>query len=283
MNESATFFKMHVCGNDFMVVDATSTRLEFNNEKIRYWSDRRTGIGFDQLLVLGHPTATEHDFTLQIYNSDGSAAEQCGNGCAAVFAMARTLELTSSETVALDTPGGVVGCRLGSMHPLRIAVQMRPPTPHTALAPYQSSNDDYLHSIYLPSPMDRSVEAYVLSLGNPHAVVFVDDVRTCDLESLGIALQSHELFPNSTNVEILQHGDRSIGHLRIFERGVGETLACGSGACAAVVAGRLAGLFDDRVAIHMPGGRVNVEWRGAKEPVVLECQPEFVFKGTLSG
>ncbi len=283
MSGPTTFFKMHVCGNDFMVVDATSAKLEFNIEEVRLWSDRRKGIGFDQLLVLDRRMPGKHDFDLQIYNSDGSTAEQCGNGCAAVFAVARKLKLTHSESITLDTPGGTVACKLGSMHPMRITVRMRPPTPQTAQAPFKNCDDDYLHSIDLPPPLDRSVDAYVLSLGNPHVVVLVDSIENFDLECLGNALQNHKLFPSSTNVEILQPSGVSNGNLRIFERGAGETLACGSGACAAVVAGRLAGVFDSRVDIQMPGGRVSVEWYGPNEPITLECQPEFVYQGTLSG
>lgn len=282
MKKPVSFFKMHVCGNDFMVVDALSSEFAVDAVEVQRWSDRRKGIGFDQLLVLGHPTSEQHDLDLLIYNSDGSIAEQCGNGCAAVLSAAQALNLVGADRAELSTLGGTVACRVVSRIPLRIAVKLCAPTAQPAKPPFQTSNDGYSHSIDLPTQMERPVEAYVLSLGNPHAVVLVDNVDEFDLKTLGTALQNHELFPNSTNVEILQPSSRSKGILRIFERGVGETLACGSGACAAVAAGRLAGVFDSRVDVQMPGGSVLVEWSGPQESIVLECQPEFVFKGILT-
>ncbi len=282
MNKPISFFKMHVCGNDFMVVDALSSEFAVDADEVQRWSDRRKGIGFDQLLVLDHPTSEQHDLDLRIYNSDGSIAEQCGNGCAAVLSAAQALKLVDAENVELSTLGGTVACRVVSRIPLRIAVKLCTPMAQPVEPPFQTSNDGYLHSIDLPTQMERPVEAYVLSLGNPHAVVLVNCVDEFDLGALGTALQNHELFPNSTNVEILQPSSRSKGILRIFERGVGETLACGSGACAAVAAGRLAGVFDSRVDVQMPGGSVVVEWSGPQESIVLECQPEFVFKGILT-
>ena len=282
MSTSRNFFKMHVCGNDFMVVDAVTAPFEYENAQVQNWSDRKKGIGFDQLLILESPSESNYDFDLSILNSDGSIAEQCGNGCAAVVAIARQLELVDKDRIALATPGGPVLCNVEPSHPNRIAVRLCVPTPYPGNAPCSHNKEDFWYTFDLPSPIGRKVKACVLSLGNPHAVVLVNDVTDTDLDQLGLALQNHERFPDSVNVEILQHVNRTNAKLRIFERGVGETSACGSGACAAVAAGRLARLFDSKVVVEMPGGCVEVEWSGANKPITLHCQPELVYEGRLA-
>ncbi|MCY3883456.1 MAG: diaminopimelate epimerase [Gammaproteobacteria bacterium] len=275
------FFKMHVCGNDFMVVDATSEPFTSSASEIQQWSNRRKGIGFDQLLVLEPPRSVEHDFRMLIFNGDGGSATQCGNGCAAVAKLARELGLTDKTGVSIATKGGSVACRVAEDDEASATVEMPPPILCAGDVPFLTDHAGCQHQIELQSPINSSIEAIVLSMGNPHAVVLVDNVDTTDLTSLGMALQRHKRFPDSVNVEIMQCRDRNHGKLRVFERGVGETLSCGSGACAAMVAGRLMNLFDESVEIESPGGRVSVKWEGKTKPVQLSCQPKITYEGVL--
>lgn len=272
---------MHVCGNDFMVVNATSDTLELSADNIQQWSDRRKGIGFDQLLVLELPLTQEHDFRMLIFNGDGGSATQCGNGCAAVAALAKDLGLIKTDVIALDTLGGTVVCKLADVGGTQTTVELPPPVLNPEGVPFLTNATGHQHRIEIQSRTNRYVEATVLSMGNPHAVVRVENVENTDLEDLGSALQQHNQFPNSVNVEILDCKNRNRGILRIFERGVGETLSCGSGACAAMVAGRLWNCFDNRVEIEMPGGCVNVEWEGPGQPVRLTCEPRCIYDGVL--
>lgn len=281
MEHKRRFFKMHVCGNDFMVINATSDALELSADNIQQWSDRRKGIGFDQLLVLESPLTHEHDFRMLIFNGDGRSARQCGNGCAAVAALVKGLGLITNDVVVLDTLGGSVVCKLADVGGTQATVELPPPVLNPVDVPFLTDATGHQHKIEIQSPVNRCIEATVLSMGNPHAVVRVDDVETTDLDGLGRALQQHKQFPDSVNVEILHCKDRNRGKLRIFERGVGETQSCGSGACASMVAGRLWNCFDSRVEIEMPGGCVRVEWEGPAQPVRLSCNPCRTYDGFL--
>lgn len=281
MESIRSFFKMHVCGNDFMVIDATSRSFSATASDIKKWSNRRKGIGFDQLLVLEPCFAEEKDFRMLIFNGDGESASQCGNGCAAVTKLARELGLTDKTSVTIDTEGGTVVCRIADEERSRATIELPSPNLCSRSVPFLTNDAGYQHQIDLRSPINRTIEATVLSMGNPHAVVLVDDVEATDLISLGMAMQRHEQFPDSVNVGILQCQDRSHGRLRVFERGVGETLACGSGACAAMVAGRLLNVLDDSVEIELPGGSVRVQWEGMTKPVHLTCQPQIIYQGEL--
>lgn len=281
MKRKLSFWKMHVCGNDFMVIDATLEAVDVSTNEIQLWANRRKGIGFDQLLILKSPLSQKHDFQMLIFNGDGNSAAQCGNGCAAVSSLASDLGLTKKNVVALDTLGGTVECQFTDDGERRVSVELPPPVLRPESVPFLTDFSGHRHTIQVQSPFHRRIEATVLSMGNPHAVLLVDNVKTTDLDCLGRALQQHEQFPDSVNVEILQCQGRTHGKLRIFERGVGETLSCGSGACAAMVAGRLANRFDTRVEIEMPGGRVSVEWEGLAQPVRLSCQPRYIYSGSM--
>ena len=281
MKRKLSFWKMHVCGNDFMVIDATSEAVDVSTNEIQQWANRRKGIGFDQLLILKSPLSQEHDFQMIIFNGDGNSAAQCGNGCAAVSALASDLGLTKKNVVALDTLGGTVLCQFTDDGEQRVSVELPPPALRPESVPFLTESSGHLHKIETQSPLHQCIEATVLSMGNPHAVVFVKNVKTANLNRLGRALQQHEQFPDSVNVEILECLDENHGKLRIFERGVGETLSCGSGACAAMVAGRLANRFDTRVEIEMPGGSVSVEWEGLAQPVRLSCNPQYIYFASM--
>ncbi len=273
------FYKMHVCGNDFLVIDAISNSLEFSPEKVRRWSDRRKGIGFDQMLVVVPPATSQQDFFVQIVNGDGSVAEQCGNGCAAVCSLLRHLQLTEQSQISLGTLGGDVACEFAEPESSLVTVQLPPPSLNPKDVPFIADNSDYLHRIQLSEPVDKELEVVVLSMGNPHAVIFVENVDAEDLQAIGTALQHHERFPNSVNVELVQVCDRRSIRIRIFERGVGETLACGSGSCAAMVSARLQNRVDRCAILESRGGSVAGEWLGMGEPVRLTCSPELVFEG----
>lgn len=282
MEPRRNFFKMHVCGNDFMVINATSDPFAASTSDIQRWSSRRKGIGFDQLLVLKPSFSEEHDFRMLIFNSDGGTATQCGNGCAAVVRLVRELGLSDKTNLTLDTEGGTVACHIPDDEENRATVELPSPILCSKNVPFLTDKPGYQHQIELQSPLNRTIEAIVLSMGNPHAVVLVDNVEDTELMRLGMALQSHEQFPDSVNVEILQCQDQNHGKLRVFERGVGETLSCGSGACAAMVAGRLLDVFDDSVEIELPGGHVHVEWEGLNKPVQLTCLPQLIYEGVLA-
>lgn len=272
---------MHVCGNDFMVVNATSETFAAYAKEIQQWADRRKGIGFDQLLVLESSLTQEHDLHMKIFNGDGGSATQCGNGCAAVSALAKDLGLIKKDIVALDTLGGTVICELMDDAEAQVTVELPPPVLRPEGVPFLTDASGHQHQIEIPPPINRCVHATVLSMGNPHAVILVDDVETTDLATLGCSLQHHPQFPDSVNVEILQCSNRNHARLRICERGVGETMSCGSGACAAMVAGRLLNRLESKARIDMPGGNVDVEWEGPTHPVRLSCHPRYIYEGSL--
>ena len=278
------FTKMHVCGNDFVVVDNRDRAFTPDENSVRAWGDRRKGIGFDQLLTLELPRDDGDDFFMAIRNSDGSEAEQCGNGCAAVISWALQRQLTNASQVRLGTPSGTVICEPAgdSNDYLReVSVWLTPPDLRPEAVPFVTSAQGKTHSVEFPGNNLAEMEITVLSMGNPHAVLLVDDVDSFDLASVGTALQIHNKFPESVNVEVLQCIDRTHGELRIFERGAGETLACGTGACAATVVGRLLGHFDEKVELKMPGGTVEVLWSGEGSPVKLNCHVELSYIGQI--
>ena len=270
------FAKMHGLGNDFMIVDLVTQRGTPTPAQIRDWGDRRTGVGFDQLLLALPPSDPTADFELSIFNADGSQAQQCGNGvrCFAQFLVDQ--ELTVKRELAIDTAGGRVETTL--LDNGHVSVSMGVPKTEPAALPFDADGE----SLSYPVDLDgESVEITPVSIGNPHAVVFVDNAGQADVEGIGGALQQHERFPERVNVGFLQVVDRRFGRLRVCERGVGETPACGSGACAAMVAGRLHDLFDERVKISLPGGKLWVEWQGPGAPVTLSGPTELVYTGRI--
>ena len=264
------FAKMHGLGNDFMIVDLVTQRGTPTPAQIRSWGDRRTGVGFDQLLLALPPSDPTADFQLSIFNADGSEAEQCGNGvrCFARFLVDE--KLTVKHELVIDTAGGRVETTL--LDNRHVTVSMGVPKPLDA------NGESPSYTVDLDG---ESVEITPVSIGNPHAVVFVDDVGQADVVRIGSALQQHERFPERVNVGFLQVVDRRFGRLRVYERGVGETPACGSGACAAMVAGRLHDRFDERAKISLPGGKLRVEWQGSGAPATLSGPTELVYTGRI--
>ncbi len=272
------FVKMHGLGNDFVVIDARDWSRPLAAEQIRHVAHRRTGIGCDQVLVVAERSARgAADFALRIYNSDGSEAEQCGNGvrCVALFLHRRGL--ASGSQLVLDTAAGPVRCHLRGGH--EVAVDMGRPRFDPEEVPFLAQQRASSYALDVDS---ERCSIGAVSMGNPHAVLEVDEVSTAPVASLGPAIQRHERFPKAANVGFMQVIDPGHIRLRVYERGAGETLACGSGACAAVAVGRDRGLLAEVVAVDLPGGRLRVSWSGDEEqPVWMSGPATWVFEGTI--
>jgi len=270
------FSKMHGLGNDFMVVDAISQPFRLGPELIRELADRNFGIGFDQLLVVEPPGLPDVDFRYRIFNADGSEVEQCGNGARCFAKFVRDQRLTNKKNVRVQTAAGVIELRVGKDG--MVMVNMGVPELSPAAIPFYAEQRKNVYTLETGAGV---VELSAVSMGNPHAVILVDDVDTAPVADLGPLLESHPRFPSRANIGFLQIVSRSHARLRVYERGSGETLACGSGACAAVVAGCLRGLLDKRVEVDLRGGRLVIEWQGEGTPVMMEGPATSVFEGQL--
>ena len=269
------FSKMHGIGNDFVVADATRSPLP-DVEQIRRLSDRREGVGCDQVLMAVPPTGAGRDLGVVIFNADGSRAEQCGNGmrCMAVFARERGL--VASDEITFETPGGCVLARAGDNG--SVSVRMGIPRLEPGEIPIESPCRAASYRLDIDGD---EVRFAAVSMGNPHAVVRVSDVAAAPVSRLGAALQAHPFFPEGVNVGFAQPLARDRLRLRVFERGVGETRACGSGACAAVVAGRLCGDLDASTRVELPGGTLEVRWGGEGEAVWMTGPTAWVFDAEI--
>ena len=267
---------MHGLGNDFMIVDLVTQRAEPTPDRIRAWGDRRTGVGFDQFLAVLPPDDPEADFRYRIFNADGTEAEQCGNGarCCARFVVAE--RLTAKRHLAMQTAGGIVQTTCLGNGDVRVDMGM----PQTAPSAVPFIADET--ALSYPIEVDGGrIAVTPVSMGNPHAVVFVDNVANSDVAGIGAALQQQDRFPEQVNVGFLQVVDRRFGRLRVYERGVGETRACGSGACAAMVAGRLHDRFDERAKISLPGGKLRLTWHGPGSTITMAGPAQLVYTGRI--
>ncbi|SET56005.1 diaminopimelate epimerase [Marinobacter segnicrescens] len=271
-----SFTKMHGLGNDFMVVDAISQPFRLRPEMIRKLADRHFGVGFDQLLVVEPPGLPDVDFRYRIFNADGSEVEQCGNGARCFARFVRDQRLTNRRVIRVQTAGGVIELRVGREG--WVTVNMGVPELNPAAIPFAADERQVVYPIDVDG---QSVELSAVSMGNPHGVLLVDDVDKAPVETLGPLLERHPRFPARANIGFLQIIDRGRARLRVFERGSGETLACGTGACAAVVAGQLRGLLDNQVRITLPGGDLVIEWQGEGAPVMMEGPTARVFDGQI--
>lgn len=280
-----TFYKMHGLGNDFMVVEAVTQAVELPPADIASWGDRHTGIGFDQLLVIEPPTSGDADFCFRIYNKDGSVAEQCGNGTRAVALLARHLQLSKKAILLWQTPAGMVRTHFTS--PQQIETTMTVPVLTLADIPFAVAAAEAIEST-LPGLNQFSVETdgerftiTPVSMGNPHGVVFVEDIVTVDVAGIGARLSRHAAFPAGANIGFCQVIDQQFVRLRVYERGVGETSACGSGACAAIVAARLHEYVGERVKVSLPGGKLRITWLQHDGPVTMTGAASIVYRGEL--
>ncbi|MFC4238973.1 diaminopimelate epimerase [Marinobacter oulmenensis] len=270
------FTKMQGLGNDFMVVDAISQPFRLRPDMIRDLADRNFGVGFDQLLVVEPPGLPDVDFRYRIFNADGSEVEQCGNGARCFARFVRDQRLTNKRVIRVQTAKGVIELKVGRNN--LVSVNMGVPEFNPPAIPFAA---DCRKEVYTVDVGDQVVELSAISMGNPHGVLLVDDVDSAPVASLGPMLEKHPRFPARANIGFLQIQDRGHVRLRVFERGSGETLACGSGACAAVVAGCLRGLLDNRVEVELRGGRLVIEWQGDGTPVMMEGPATTVFEGQL--
>lgn len=268
------FTKMNGLGNDFMVVDWPADRPPPSPGLVRQWADRRRGVGFDQLLLIGSGQPAGGDASYQIFNADGGEVEQCGNGarCLARYLAPRF----GRERLTLVSPAGTVAARVQS--PERVSVDLGVPDFRPSALP-----------LIVPAEQDRYqleidgavVEFGAVSMGNPHAVILVDDVAMAPVASLGPALQRHASFPSSVNVGFMQLENERRIRLRVYERGAGETLACGTGAAAAVAVGRRWGLLGEEVTVQLPGGELRVNWPGPGAPLWQTGPTTSVYEGYL--
>lgn len=269
------FSKMHGIGNDFVVVDATRSPLP-SAEQIRLLADRRTGVGCDQVLLAVRPVASGHDLGVVIFNADGSRAEHCGNGirCMAVFVRQR--DLVASDEIAFETQGGSVLATIegGGSVRVRMGIPRLEPDEIPIASPYRAAD-------YALDVDGEEVRFAAVSMGNPHAVIRVPDVDGAPVARHGRALQTHPFFPEGVNVGFAQSLSRDRLRLRVFERGVGETRACGSGACAAVVASCLRGDTDADTQVDLPGGSLRIRWDGEGEPVWMTGPTAWVFDAEI--
>jgi diaminopimelate epimerase len=283
------FTKMEGAGNDFVMLDATATPLELSDADVRRLADRRYGIGADQVLVVERTREPGVDFRYRIYNgTSGDEVEQCGNGARCFVHFVRDRGLTDKRTIKVETQTRVLELRLQDDG--RVTVDMGPPVFEPARVPFDprglaadavnlDRRDGF--ALWKLDVGDQTVDIAVLSMGNPHAVQLVEDVDSAPVESLGPTIEADPHFPNGVNAGFMQVVARGRIRLRVFERGAGETLACGTGACAAVVAGIRLGLLEPRVDVETRGGTLTIEWTGGHAPVLMTGPATTVFQGEI--
>jgi diaminopimelate epimerase len=270
------FTKMHGAGNDFVVFDCVTRPLALTPSLIRRLADRRFGIGCDQLLLVERPTMAGADFRYRIFNADGGEVEQCGNGARCFVRFVRDKGLTSKDEIAVETLAGMIYPRLepdGS-----VSVNMGAPQFDPAAVPFTAAARENVYDLEVDGQV---LKLSVLSMGNPHAVQVVPDVDSAPVNTQGPLIERHSRFPRRVNAGYMQIVDRRHIRLRVYERGAGETLACGTGACAAVVAGCQRGLLDEKVEVKLLGGTLRVSWAGEGQPVWLNGPAVTVFEGTI--
>lgn len=270
------FSKMHGLGNDFVVIDGVSQSVRLTPDKIRFIADRHFGIGCDQILLVETPENPDMDFRYRIFNCDGSEVENCGNGarCFAVFVRER--KLTGKAVIKVETAGGAIELRVQPDE--QVSVDMGAPRLVPAIIPFVADAQAVTYPLVVAG---ITYDISAVSMGNPHGILVVSDVHTAPVAELGPLIENHARFPARVNVGFMQVLSRHEINLRVFERGVGETLACGTGACGAVVAGRLRGLLDQAVKVNLPGGSLHIEWPGDGHAVIMTGPAVTVFHGQI--
>jgi diaminopimelate epimerase len=270
------FTKMQGLGNDFVVFNAIDQQVELSLEQCRLIADRRFGIGCDQILLVEKARDPASDFHYRIINADGSEVGQCGNGARCFARFVRDQGLCDKDEIAVGTSSGNI--RLYHEADGQVRVNMGVPVLDPAKIPFQAQAQAGSYSIEADG---QTLSIGAVSMGNPHAVLQVASVEQAPVESLGPLLERHPRFPERVNVGFMEVRSRGQIALRVYERGAGETLACGTGACAAVVAGRIQGLLDERVRVSLPGGDLMIEWQGDNQPVWMSGPAVTVFEGTI--
>ena len=270
------FTKMHGAGNDFVVFDGVTRPIHLTEQKIRRLADRHYGVGCDQVLLVERPTLAGADFRYRIFNADGGEVEQCGNGARCFVRFVRDKRLTAKDEIAVETLAGMIYPRLEADG--GVSVNMGVPRFDPAAVPFEANTRENVYDLEVDGD---NVSVSVLSLGNPHAVQVVPDVDAAPVNTQGPRIERHPRFPRRVNAGYMQIVDRRHIRLRVYERGAGETLACGSRACAAVVAGRQRGLLDDKVEVKLSGGTLRVSWAGEGQPVWMTGPAIAVFEGSI--
>ena len=271
------FTKMQGAGNDFVVIDAINQQIDLNARQLKWLADRHFGIGCDQILLVESPSSSAADFRYRIFNSDGGEVAQCGNGARCFVRFVHDKGLTDKNVIRVETLAGLIDIQLRDNGD--VTVNMGEPDFDPASLPMEVAEKA---EHYLIKLQGKEVRFGAVSMGNPHAVIQVDDVNNAEVPTLGMQLESHALFPERVNVGFMEVIDRNHIRLRVYERGAGETLACGTGACAAVVVGIGWGLLNKRVTVELSGGTLLIEWAGEKNPVFMTGPAETVFDGQVN-
>jgi len=273
---SLRFVKMHGLGNDFVVLDGVRQNITLSTEQVRFLANRHFGIGCDQLLLVEPSQNRNALFRYRIFNADGSEVEQCGNGARCFARFVRDEGLTDATSIPVETASGIIVLHIEANGDVR--VNMGEPRLEPMDIPFTAPERSLR---YLLDVNQQTHDISVVSMGNPHAVLRVDDLNAAPVQQLGALIEAHPRFPNRTNVGFMQILSSKHIRLRVFERGAGETLACGTGACAAVVAGRLHGWLDEQVRVDLPGGSLHIQWPGEGQPVMMTGPASRVFTGQI--
>jgi len=270
------FTKMHGIGNDFVVIDAISQHVALTAEQVRFLADRHFGVGCDQVLLVERPTHPAADFRYRIFNADGGEVNQCGNGarCFAVFVRHRGL--TDKDEITVETRAGLIYPRIESNG--QVTVNMGVPIFSPPRIPLIAEREAATYELTVG---ERQLTVGAVSMGNPHVVLRVDNTDTALVQELGALIERHPRFPERVNVGFMEIRARDHIRLRVFERGAGETLACGTGACAAVAVGHRNSLLDSTVRVDLPGGQLNIHWPGPEHAILLTGPAAVVFEGSI--
>ncbi len=271
------FTKMHGAGNDFVVIDGVRQEVYLTPEQLRLLADRHFGIGCDQILIVKRSNNEEADFRYLIFNGDGGEVEQCGNGARCFVRFVHDQKLTSKREIVVETKSGLISPRLEEDG--RVTVNMGAPIFEAGCIPFDSDSDAVMQPLEVNG---TSVQITAVSMGNPHAVQVVADVERAPVATMGPLIESHPRFPKRVNVGFMQVIDRAHIKLRVYERGAGETMSCGTGACAAVVSGIQRGLLDNHVQVATHGGVLTITWAGAGAPVMMTGPAITVFEGEIN-
>lgn len=271
------FAKMHGLGNDFVIFDAVNQDVQLSSEQLRWIADRNLGVGCDQILVVRSANEIDIDFNYQIYNSNGDEVEQCGNGARCIGRFVELNELTSKSSINIKTISGVYCINL--LDDGLVAVDMGAPIFEPKEIPFTTAT---ISPSYTLDVEGQQIEIGAVSMGNPHAVIKVEDINNAPVTTLGPKIEAHSMFPNKANVGFMQVLNAQHIVLRVFERGVGETSACGTGACAAVAVGQAQNLLDAEVTVELPGGSLQIECKYPSESVFMTGPAQFSFEGSLT-